>query len=213
MAGRTRMAALALAMLALGCGSNQKLEQGPTNPPTLSDTTGAVFAWNCTIPLLLPDASAPVTCEVALRADSQPVPDCGPGSSYIYLNDTTLARVCVTVPKAPQNQVVASMCRPVACDSTRHCPQFVESPFECRNGLCRVKGTDDSALTVVDALGLCLASVRRPASCSARSDVATAQAESLVEASCGWDASSGLPANEFLLQETPCPVPATCRQP
>jgi hypothetical protein len=210
---RRQIAALLGAMLALGCGSDQKLDQGPTNPPALRDTTGAVFTWNCSIPLLLPDASAPTTCEVALRADSQPVPDCGPGSSYVYLNDATLARVCVTVPTNPQTQIVASMCRAVACDSTRDCPQFVEAPFECRNGLCRVKGSDDGALAVVDALSLCLAKVRRPASCSAaNSDVVTAQAMSLVEASCGW-AAGGLPENDFLVQESPCPVPATCRQP
>jgi hypothetical protein len=209
---RPQVAALVGATLALGCGSDQHLDQGPTNPPALRDTTGAVFAWNCSIPLLVPDASAPTTCEVTLRADSQPVPDCGSGSSYIYLNGATLARVCVTVPSDPQTQVVASLCRPVACDSTRDCPQFVESPFECRTGLCRVKGSDDSALSVVDALSLCLASVRRPASCSAATDVVTAQAMSLVETSCGW-AASGLPENDFLLQEIPCPVPATCRQP
>ena len=205
------MAALVLAALAVGCGSKQHLDQGPTNPPALRDTTGAVFAWNCNIPLLVPDASAPTTCEVSLRADSQPVPACGSGSSYIYLNDLTLARICVLVPRDPQSQVMANMCRPVACSSEQDCPLFVESPFECRSGLCRVKGTVDGALTVIDALALCLASVRRPASCTA--DSATSQAESLVESSCGYDPVSGLPANDFLLQETPCPVPATCRQP
>jgi hypothetical protein len=202
-------------MLAVGCGSNQHLDQGPTNPPALRDTTGAVFAWNCNIPLLTPDASAPNTCEVALRADSQPVPDCGAGSSYIYLNDLTLARICVLGPRDAQSQVVmANMCRPVACGSDQDCPLFVESPFECRHGLCRVKGTVDGALTVVDALGLCLANVRRPASCAAADlDATTAQAESLVEASCGYDPSGFPSANDFLLQETTCPVPATCPQP
>jgi hypothetical protein len=201
-----------LALLAVGCGSNQHLDQGPVNPTALTDTTGAVFAWNCDIPLLVPDASAPTTCEVALRADSQPVPNCGAGSSYIYLNDLTLARICVLGLRDAVSQVViANTCRPVACGSDRDCPLFVESPFECRHGLCRVKGTVDGALTIVDALALCLANVRRPASCTA--DTATSQAESLVESSCGYDPSSGLPANDFLLQETACPVPATCRQP
>jgi hypothetical protein len=212
--GMNRPSLAAMAMLAIGCGSNQRLDQGPTNPPALRDTTGATFAWNCDLPLLVPDASAPNTCEIALRADSQPVPYCGEGSSYIYLNDQTLARICVVVPNDPLIQVAASMCRPVACGSTEDCPQFVESPFVCRNGLCRVKGTDDSALTVVDALALCLAGARRPVSCSAASsDTATLQAESLVEAHCGYHAASGLTANEFLRLESPCSVPATCRQP
>jgi hypothetical protein len=211
---RRRSACLVLGTLALGCGGNQHLDQGPTNPAALRDTTGAVFAWNCSIPLTVPDASAPNTCDVALRADTPAVPDCGPGSAYFYLNDSTLARVCVSVPKGSGLQVIANLCRPVACSTTKDCPQFVESPFECRTGLCRVVGTTDAALGVVDAFDLCLASTRRPTSCTAAdADATTQQAQHLVETSCGYDPSGTVALNDFLMSETPCPVPSTCRQP
>jgi hypothetical protein len=206
---------VSLLVLALGC-SNQSTPSGVSNPPLLRDTTGAEFAWNCDAPQTGPDGGPARTCAVGARTDTPPVPDCGTGSQYFYMDLDSFAAICVSA-SPPDGSLLsghAEMCRPVACEHDMDCPQFTNGPHACVDELCRKPGATGNAEERLNVLALCLATVTRPSSCSlADADPTTERAKALVESACGFPEDGGEGEEDFFSAVTAptCPVPATCR--
>lgn len=182
-----RTGACAILAFAVGC------RPGPAdNPPSLTDTTTAEFAWRC-----VDDG-----CDLGALAETPPALPVG--SSGVGYEEVwgRFFHICSAFGIDGEEGwgMAPGVCRATTCADDSDCPQVFQfrdvAEFECAEGMCQARDISAHArdrLDVIDAQSLCFATAPRSATADQSApDVAAALAA--IDDACDNDGACSIPS-------------------